>query len=90
MDASSVCERDYPYVRAMYNALHGHCYACLHAKEPKIRTVSGFPNMIFCKYMAKKFKGMLAQTGESKAQDCRYWEFDEKRFEDANNREETQ
>jgi hypothetical protein len=68
-------------VRAMYNALYGHCYACVRAKEPKIKTASGFPNMIFCEHLAKRFKGMLAGTGEGR-QDCGHWEFDEKRFDE--------
>jgi hypothetical protein len=84
MKASSVRERDYPSGRAMYNALHGHCYACVQAKEPKITTTAGFakfPNMVFCEHLAEKFKGILAKSGESK-QDCEYWEFDEERFGD--------
>jgi len=74
IDLESDCDKWKNRCEALERAATGHCYCCEKAQPPKIKTVTGFPNMISCEHIYA-----LAATGETK-RECDYWQFDETRF----------
>jgi len=63
-------------IAALERAVHGHCFSCVNAKPPEIKTLSGFPNIIACEHIV----GAVATTGVS-FRPCEHWQFDTERFD---------